>query len=357
MQKPTELYDISFGVFLQKLPSFGNYLLSKWRKFLLVIFAGALIGVLYSWIKPVQYTARISFVAEENKFNAGGLASLAGQFGLDLSAVSGGGTFFAGDNLLLFLKSEGLIREALLSDFNIGKSKKLADQFAFTHGYYSKWLKEKEIGEINFSKYSGLQLPRKEDSLLQCIITIIGKKLEVNKPDRKASFIEVKFSSSDEIFSKTFVERLVQAGVDRYIETKTKPTADNVAILQKRADSLVIILDNTTSAAATAQQPLVDLNPALRSAAVPAEIRARNKMMISTIYAEVIKNLELAKFVLQQDTPVIQIVDYCHLPLEDNQLGKIKAAILGAFISFLFFLVSLTFFCSWRFLLSHMPKV
>jgi uncharacterized protein involved in exopolysaccharide biosynthesis len=61
--------------------------------------------------------------------------------------------------------------------------------------------------------------------------------------------------------------------------------------------------------------------------------------MLATVYAEVVKNLELAKFTLSQETPVIQIVDESNLPLQKNKENKILTTILVAFL-FSFLLIS-----------------
>jgi hypothetical protein len=78
---------------------------------------------------------------------------------------------------------------------------------------------------------------------------------------------------------------------------------------------------------------LVDVNPALRTAPVSAEISTRQKMMLATIFGEVIKNLEMAKFSLSQETPVIQVVDKSYLPLKKERPGKVKSLVLGGFLA------------------------
>jgi hypothetical protein len=93
--------------------------------------------------------------------------------------------------------------------------------------------------------------------------------------------------------------------------------------LQKRADSIGLLLNNTTYKAAESQQVLVDLNPALRTAPVASEISSREKIMLATIFAEVVKNLELAKFTLSQEIPVIQVVDSSFFPLKKEKESKL----------------------------------
>ncbi|MFN5418964.1 MAG: hypothetical protein ACK487_01305, partial [Sphingomonadales bacterium] len=256
--------EISVKELIQKARSLWVYFFQRRLFILLASFFGAALGFCIAWKSPSKYVSKITFVAEETKTIGGGLASLAGQFGLDLGGASGGGVFSA-DNLPLFLKSEDLIRETLLTTYDSSGAITLADQYAVVYMYKKKWARNDEIGPISFFAYRDTILPRKEDSLLQVVIKSITKELTVVRPEKKASFLEVVIKTRDELLSKLFVDRLVSIGTDRYVQSKIKIKAANVSLLQKRADSIGLLLNNTTYKAAESQQVLVDLNPALRT--------------------------------------------------------------------------------------------
>jgi hypothetical protein len=167
----------------------------------------------------------------------------------------------------------------------------------------------------------------------EIINDILESDLSVIKPDKKASFIEVKSMMKDEMLSKLFSERLVKIATQRYVDSKIKTKAINVNILQRKADSLAAVLNNKTYSAAASQQTLIDANPALRSVPIAAEITTRDKTMAATIFAEVIKNLEISKTMLNQETPVIQMVDQSTLPLFKERVGKLKSLVLGGIIA------------------------
>ncbi len=112
-------------------------------------------------------------------------------------------------------------------------------------------------------------------------------------------------------------------------------------MLKLRADSLAALLNNKTFVAATKQQALVDANPALRSAPIASEISVRDKAMIATIFAEVVKNLELSKTLLSQETPVIQLVDQSMLPLKREKVSKLKYLLTGGFLAGFFIVIYL----------------
>jgi hypothetical protein len=342
MQEPIqqETDEISFKELILKIKSVWTFLLTKWRIIVLIGLLGGGIGLLFAYLTPIKYTSKLTFVVEEGKSGGGGLASLAGQFGFDLGGVSGGGVF-SGDNILLFFKSESLCRETLITMYDSTQNVMLVDRYAEVTKMKKRWLRKKKIGEINFSKYRNGNFPRLEDSLMQEIVKdILKEDLSVSKPDKKSSFIEVKSMMKDEMLSKFFSERMVKIATQRYVDSKIKTKAINVNMLQRKADSLAAVLNNKTYSAAASQQSLIDANPALRSVPIAAEITTRDKTMAATIFGEVIKNLEISKTMLNQETPVIQMVDQSTLPLFKEKIGKLKSlifgGILGAFLTALF---------------------
>lgn len=333
-----------------QLKELRHFLFSKWKKVFLISFIGLLLGIVVAYFTPVKYAAKTTFVVEESK-SSSGLASLAGQFGFDIGGAVSGGGLFSGDNILLFLKSESLCREALMTFYDSSSNITLADKYAEANGFKKSWQKNEKIGDVSFAKFIGKKLPRKEDSLLQFIIKkrILENDLYVYKPDKKASFISVTSIMRDEMLSKLFTDRLVAIATKLYVESKIKVKQANVNMLQKRADSLAAILNNKTFVAASSQQSLIDVNPALRTAPIVAEISTREKTMIGSIFSEVVKNLEISKTILSQEVPAIQIIDESTLPLEKKKLSKLLYGIGGGFV---FGLLSVLYFLS-RFWLSR----
>jgi hypothetical protein len=324
--------EISLKELVVKLQETWNYLIKRWIIILIAGILGGSIGLAYAWLQPIKYVSRQTFVVEDQKAGIGGLAAIAGQFGFDVGGSTGGGVF-SGDNILLFLKSESLCRESLMTKYDSSGKQMLADKYAEVNDLKTRWAKNKKIGQINFSQYKDGNFPRLEDSLLQLIVKrVLSKELEVGKPEKKATFIEVKAIMKDELLSKLFSERLVKIATERYVDSKIKIKALNVGRLQMRADSLGALLNSTTYSAAATQQNLIDVNPALRTVPVVSEITTRNKTMIATIFAEVTKNLEIAKVALSQETPTIQMVDQSSLPLKKDKTSKLLSLLIGGFL-------------------------
>jgi hypothetical protein len=314
---------------VNKLSSVAKFLISKW---LIIFLFGAIcgsIGLFYAITKPVSYLSEVTFVVEDNKSGGSSLMSLAGQFGFDIGSGGGGG-IISDDNIMLFLKSENLCRETLLSSMKLTDSMSFADRYASLYGYKKIWVEKKLIASDELCFSGKEELSRVKDSLLQMLIqNILQKELFVVKPDKKSSFVQVQVLMRDESLSFYFSKKIVELASKRYVDSKTRLKLANVNLLQTRADSLGKLLENKTYKAASNQQALIDVNPAIRSANVSSEISAREKTMISSIFSEVVKNLEISKTVLSQETPVIEIVNESYLPLKKSVLSKSKSFITG----------------------------
>ncbi len=321
------------------------YLLGKWRFMVIVGVIGAAVGIVIALIKPTTYSGKLTFVLEEGKSSGGGLSAIAGQFGLDLNSATGGNSnMLAGDNIIGLLKSRLFTEEALLSACDSNNNYSLADLYAETYGLRTKWKGNTKIGkEIFFPVQKSREgYTLLQDSLLQLMEEKIFKEaINIERSDKKMSFFEVSTVFRNEKFTKLFTRRIVKNAIDFYIETKTRRLRSNVDRLQRRADSIATLLNGQTYSAAAIQSQSLDINPAYLTAGVNAEVNVRNKIMLGTIYGEVVKNLEIQKATLTQETPMIQIVDDIQFPLTKNNPSKLMHLLIGGIIAVILAIVYL----------------
>lgn len=311
-------------------------LLRNWKVLLVAGISGCVLGFLIASASPTTYTARVSFVLEDSKGGASGLSALAGQFGFDLGG-GGASSILQGDNIIGLLKSRKLTESTLLSPWNEGGKLSLADRYAEVYELRNRWKETERINQEIFFPATGSRngFSRLQDSLLNIIIDDLSAKLSVGRSDKKMTFYEAAVDLKDENLSKLFTERLVKNAVDFYVETKTRRQRLNVDRLQRRADSIAGLLNYRTYSAAAKQSQVLDINPAFSTATVAAEVSTRDKTMIGMIYAEIVKNLEIQKATLTQETPVIQVVDTADLPLKKNKKSRLIYGLTGGIILFL----------------------
>jgi hypothetical protein len=312
------------GLLAVWLAIFSN-LLKSWRQIALAAIIGGALGFAYFLIVKPTYNARLTFVVEEAKQSGGGmLSALAGQFGVDIGGMAGTSGVLAGDNVQELLKSRFLIKKVLLSKSPIDSSVSIADSYAKEYGWLKDWTQPVAVGSKNLTRY--------QDSLLQIMIKrVLEKELSISKPDKKLGFFELNIVNKNELLSQVICQQLIKEATIFYIDTKTRRLKVNVDRLQHKSDSLEFLLNKKTFSTLAQNQDMLNLNPAYTTAGADLEISNRDKIMISSIYSEVVKNLEISKTALIQETPTVQIVDQPELPLKKNEWKWWMAFLVGTF--------------------------
>ena len=326
---------------------------------LMVVCVGAALGLAYSIFKPVRYNAEITFSVEDSKSIGGGLlSSLGGSIGMDIGSLTGSGNgVLSGDNVLSLLKSKSMMAECLKSPYPVTNNTSvtttnnivskdsnkqaaaanytIADRYADVYGLREKWAGNEKIGRaIYFGRPD--QNVRLQDSLLKLIIKRIEEKeLSVVKPDKKLSFFNIAINTKDELMSLLITQRIIKIATDFYVDAKVGRLKNNINRLEKRTDSISNLLNQQTYSATEDARLLLNINPADINAPVYSEISQRDKMVLTTIYAELMKNLEVSKAALIQETPTVQIVDQTGFPLERIETKWYEGILLGALLSLL----------------------
>lgn len=308
-----------------------SYFISQWKTLLLAGFIGLVLGALVSIFKKPVFHAKTSFVLEES--DAGGLGQMSGLaslVGVNIGSLGGTNGLFQGDNIMELYRSDRMLDEALLSKFN--EDQLLIDRFIEFEELDRKWKNKVDIPAMDFS-IPRAQFTISQDSVVKEVAKLIRDyQLSVAKPDRKLSIIQVSISSKDEAYAKAFNERLVENVNSFYLETKTKKTGENLAILQSQADSVRKILDQSMLLYASATDRVPNANPLLTTATVETKKRQIDVQATGAVYQEIVKNLEIAKVNHRNNSPLIQLIDSPRLPLERSEIRLVKGMVLGAIL-------------------------
>jgi hypothetical protein len=319
-----EKEEITFKEILSMLTIWYYHILGKWKLILLCALLGGLIGLGFSFLVPVIYTAQLTFVLENGgKPKLGG--SLAAQFGLNIGET--GGMFQEDDNIMALMKSRSLVTRTLLSNGENGKEL-LVDRYMAFNAYREKWKDKPILASISFRGPN--ELTRLHDSLLTFFHrTILAQHLTVEKPDKKVGIISITTNAPDELFAKSFTENLLHNVTDFYIETQTKKSQENVGILRRQTDSVRNVLNSAITGVAMSSDANPNINPALQRLKVPSQRRMVDVEMNKSILQELVTNLEIAEITLRKETPLVQVIDNPVLPLERTKLGKLKGIVFG----------------------------
>jgi capsule polysaccharide export protein KpsE/RkpR len=325
--------EISLKELIIKGKEIWQFLLSKWKFIIIIGFIGASIGIAKAWFTKPTYIAKLTFSVENEKSNSlGSYAGLASMAGIDLGGS--GGSMFSSDNIMSIMTSRKMIVNTLLSPITVDAKKTTLIEYylSFNH-LYDKWVNKPKLMKLKFGLgLNPYKLSRLQDSILTDIHSVLIKKvISINKPDKKLSLIEANCTSTNEIFSKVFLETLSSQVTDFYIGIKTKRQKENVDILQNKADSLYKAMSNSMYRGASLADQ--NLNMAKQIAGVDRQKKQIDMQVASTAYTEIIKNLEMAKITLQKETPLIQVIDQPVLPLQKEKASRLKGLLVGGLLA------------------------
>jgi hypothetical protein len=331
-----ETDEISLRELIQKVGETLGYLKTQWWKLLLLGVLGGLGGFFYAKSQKAEYTAKLTFALAEGGDKVGGLGSIASQFGIDIMGGSSGGAF-SGDNLLELMKSRLLVEKTLLTEVDSnGKKKLLINQYIdFNKPKKPKPRKPSDPLPVAFSleKLSSEHFSLAQDSFLGKVCGELTKKhLTVSKIDKKLAIVSVSFTGNDEWFAKHFTQVLTQNVTEFYVETKTRQMRKNVMMMEHKVDSVRQALGGAMYGVASE----VDGNQFLVRgvAKVPQAKKQLEIQVLSTMYGELIKNLELSRTMMAKEQPLIQLIDQPRFPLEKKRTSKLIAVIGGFFLTF-----------------------
>jgi hypothetical protein len=229
-----------------------------------------------------------------------------------------------------------MVQKALLSPISVnGKSQSLADYYINMRDMREGWEGKANLASLTYPVNADInQFNRVQDSVLMAMHQdVIKNLLTVAKVDKKLSILKVAVQSEDEQFSKAFTEALVSEVSQFYVETKTKKSTTNVAILQHQTDSVRNQLNRAISGVAQSNDAIPNLNSARQVLRSSGQQRQIDVQANTAILTELVKNLELSKLSLRKETPLIQVIDRPVLPLAVERFGKAKGILMGGFLA------------------------
>lgn len=308
-------------------------LISRSFKIGLFVFLFSLTAVLINFFQDSRYKAELSFVVEDKQKSTplSSVSGLASQFGFDFFSSSN--STFSQANIMELLKSRGVISKTLLRSNN---KKLFIQNYISMYNLDSDWKNNKDLDGITFKN----NIDIKHDSIITMIWEkIIEDDISVEIKNDETDIIYLSFKSKEEKFAKLFSENLIDEMSSMYIEYQTKQSTNTIDFLQNRADSVFNELEKAEEEFARVK----DINQRIiKASGRLKELQLmRSVEVLSTMYLELVKNIEISKLTLLNQTPIIQVIDRPTLPLEDTKLSTF----LVFFISFvLSFLISVFYF-------------
>ena len=209
------------------------------------------------------------------------------------------------------------------------------------------WKKDTALHNGFFFKHTKIDsFSRKELSAIKSIYgRIVGTELVLplysTSSSKQTSIMKLTLNTvSEELcvrFLKTIYDRLNIFYVSKSIE-KQKYTYE---VVVAKADSIKRLLYGREYAKANYSDTHRGL--VMETQQVPTQRLTRDVNMLSIMYAEAIKNAEVADFSLKNKVPFVQAIDIPMFPLKPEKTEKIKSLFIGIaigmFIGILFIIV------------------
>ena len=333
-KKSVELNDIG-----KLFKNIYKLLLSKWIIIIIVGLCGGILGFGFAQFQKPIYISKYSFILNENDGNASlNLSSLAGLAGI--AGLAGGSNNVNEDKLLYLANSRQIIGNTLVEKATInGEEKLMVNHFIDIYKLAKGFKSDTSLETFNYFVHADLdKFTYQENKVLDLIIKNIveGKQLFIDTKKKtgiviqSAGIIAMEFKSINEEFSKYFIENLYRNLSDYYTNRTIQRQFKNYSLIKQRADSIKMVLFEKENYGASIFDRNIKVVRMLGK--VDLERTKRDIQMLSLMYAEVLKNMEIAKFTLDNQTPFFQTVDKPTLPLEKKKVSRLFSAVVGSII-------------------------
>lgn len=290
--------------------------IGKSKKVFLVFALPIFAFILYRQITtPEQYVARSSFMLNESGGDNSGISAILGQFG-----IATPGQNVSLQKIIEIAKTRILSEKVFLSKANVNgaedylgnhlissldkvgewipsswfKKDNPLKTFRFTHAELSKFtpLEAVALKKLHFTFLKKLESSFNEKTGIMELATVI--------PDQDLSY-----ALSNKLYeelSRFYIDKTIERQQETYDKLKHK--VDSIRGLMNRKDYSLANLKDSYRNTWTYQD------------VVPQAQTDRDVRTLNIIYAEALKNLEIASFTLQNQTPFIQALDLPIKPLE-----------------------------------------
>ena len=314
-----------------------NKIINKWWLFLLVGLAGGVGGFMYAANQKPVYSSHLSFALDEGGAEGGmsAAAGFAAQFGISLGGAK---DVFTGDNILEIMLSRRVIERVLLSVDTFDNKPYTLIEF-YLKNQISKAKKEAADSVVHF--YPGDSKTAfsyaKQTALYNTFSAFKTEHISAKRPNKRLNIYELVVTTTNEKLSKVFTDKLIEETNRFYTEISSKKARETLELLEKRVPDMKGKLDATITSKAAIQD--ANVNTAFASAQVPLLKQQSNTQVYGTAYAEMFKNLEMARFQYLKSIPLMQVIDAADYPMTKTKVGKLKTGIIFSIVAAFIFLL------------------
>lgn len=330
--------------FFNNVFNFFLLLAKNWKILIISMLLGGCISLTQDLfiVKSLSFKALVVFKLDvEGGSGMAGLGGLASVMGMGGGASAGGGDLFSGQNFPAIVKSQTVFEKALMSTVMLNGKEELMVNYVID----SSDIKTKEWGgslfrepyeeaiNFKFTKKNPEDFTEQENLIINDVILKLQDATFIF-PIEESSFIEISSLLTNERLTKAWVDNLMIAVQEYYVEVKTRKTRNLLKIQESRRDSLAGILgatDKRLSELTFQQQSIVDPMGNMKQAQV-----TRKNQFVNQQYLIQLQTIEeLNKLILEQ-TPLFLTIQESRFPLlkglNDTGMNLKLGSLAGLFL-------------------------
>lgn len=326
--------EITLKELILKIGEFWREALKNW---IIIIGASGLLAAIFlyrAFQEPVLYPAKLTFMVNEDEGGGmGGVSAILGQFGF-----GGGGRGKNNlDRILDLSKSRKIVKRAIFEKSTVdGKKDFIANHIIRLYDFHEAWEEDTTgLKDFVFINSNDSLFKRHEN---KAMLSVFGK--IVGSEDNPGMFstgysedtgiMKFECTTESEQLSIDLLNVLYEKISTFYVNKSIEKQEQTYRIVKEKSDSIKNLMTSVEYSLANFKdrnRGLFTAKDRLRELQLERDVQVMNKM-----YAESIKNMEIADFSLKNATPFVQLIDAPIAPITPQGESKIKAIIIGGFL-------------------------
>lgn len=277
----------------------------------------------------VTYTAKVTFMIDDGK--SGGSLNIGGI----LSSLSGAESEDNYDKIVALSKSMRIIGEVMLTKATVGGKNDFIGNHLIDVEKVNEEIWAKQKVKEGRPSLNGFRFTRAEIDSFTTLEYAAVKHLmgllngsEDFAPifaagyDKKSGIMNFKVACRTEEMSIVLLNNFYDVLSRFYIEKTIEKNSATYQIVKAKTDSIKRALNAIESK----QAAFDDASHAvlLNVDKVPSQRYSREKQLLTIMYGESVKNMELANFALKSNAPYIQLIDKAVPPLARNPVSRVR---------------------------------
>lgn len=324
---PSHESEVTLADIIRTVQDYIRHLFRKWYWILGAALIGGLMAFGYVRLQTISYLAEITFVANEDSQRGGNsiLASTLASFGLSGGESGNEGGRYS--KIIALSQSRKIQFAALLDSVELhGKKDLMINHFSEVYDLQNEWEVQEPVRFSNTVPDSMNLVHRQYLKRIYNLVVGGSSPIYTVAFDNTSQMIKMQAEAIDEDLSIVLIHAIYEKLSEFYILQSTAKGEEIVSTLTYRKDSLENVLQNQQARLAVATD---------RARGMTYRSQQTNRLDLDVevsitraMYMEIVRNLETARFSLENIRPVFSIIDYPLTPLNTNRQNQTRMMII-----------------------------